>query len=727
MLLRDGSVLVHDADAVDWWKLTPDKKGSYITGTWTQVASTPSTYGPQYFGSAVLPDGRVVVIGGEYNLTNEEVWTNIGYIYDPVANTWTFLPPPTGWGQIGDAQSVVLPDGTFMLGYFNGKASATLNATTLAWTINNGSTKDDRMDEEGWTLLKDGTILTVDDESEPGSQRFLPSTGNWISANTVPVELPAFPSQELGPQMLGYDGKVFAVGATGNTAIYTPPTSLMDTGSWDPGPTFPQEPKSKEPYAEADGPGCVLPNGLMMLFASPGIFDAPAQFFTFNGTALTAVAGTPNTPTDSSYYGNMLLLPSGQMLFTDFSNDVELYTPAGGPQAAWRPTITSVPSGLAPSQSYVISGTQFNGLTQGSAYGDDFQNATNYPVVRITNNATGDVFYCRTTNPSTSGVATGTTAVSVHFLVPASIETGASTIEVVANGIPSLKTAITVGTTIAGLSLTHSAVIGGTSTPGTVSVSVKAGVSGDTITLSSSDPAHASVPASVKVLSGNTSVGFTVTTTSLTTSEVVTIKATFGSSTLTTPLTVQALISSLVLTPTSVIGGVSSDGVVRVSTAAGPSGDLINITSNNAAATAQAAVKIASSGTVASFPIKTTAVNVPTTVTIGVSFSGSTASQTLTVLPALSLVVKPLAVVGGTNSDGIITLAAPAPEGGAIVTISSSSKNAVVQAAVRVLAGALTAGFPINTLAVTKLTTVDIYVTYGGSTVAKGINLSPAG
>ncbi len=47
---------------------------------------------------------------------------------------------------------------------------------------------------------------------------------------------------------------------------------------------------------------------------------------------------------------------------------------------------------------YQISGTQFNGLNQGAAYGDEFDTHTNYPLVRITNNAIspGHVFYEKT-------------------------------------------------------------------------------------------------------------------------------------------------------------------------------------------------------------------------------------------------------------------------------------------------------------------------------------------
>ena len=64
LLLTDGTVLVQDDETPNWFKLTPDNTGSYINGTWKKVASTESTYGPLWFGSIVLSDGRVVIEGG---------------------------------------------------------------------------------------------------------------------------------------------------------------------------------------------------------------------------------------------------------------------------------------------------------------------------------------------------------------------------------------------------------------------------------------------------------------------------------------------------------------------------------------------------------------------------------------------------------------------------------------------------------------------------------------
>ena len=69
--------------------------------------------------------------------------------------------------------------------------------------------------------------------------------------------------------------------------------------------------------------------------------------------------------------------------------------------------------------------------------------ATNYPLVRITNNSTGDVCFARTYNFSTMGVFTrGTTNAS--FDVPSSCETGASTAQVIVNGLASAAVNITV-------------------------------------------------------------------------------------------------------------------------------------------------------------------------------------------------------------------------------------------------------------------------------------------
>src|SRR5579862_1152349 len=94
--MTDGTVLAQSENESTWYKLTPDNTGSYVNGTWTQVASLQPGYVPLYFAGAVLADGRLVITGGEYN-DDEFAFSNMGSIYDPVQNAWTVLKPPKGW------------------------------------------------------------------------------------------------------------------------------------------------------------------------------------------------------------------------------------------------------------------------------------------------------------------------------------------------------------------------------------------------------------------------------------------------------------------------------------------------------------------------------------------------------------------------------------------------------------------------------------------------------
>ena len=455
-LATDGTVLAHartfsSADS-QWYKLTPDINGSYVNGTWSQIASMPAGYAPIDFAGGVLADGKLLVEGGEYN-NAQDVESNLGAIYDPVANTWTSVSPPSGWSQIGDASGVILANGTFMMGQQGLYNSALFNESTLSWSIT-GTNKPDYNIEENWILLPNGKALNVEtyayDQYNPtatGSEVYDPATGQWTDAGSTLVQLWDSAAQcggknsasyEIGPMILRPDGTVFATGANacgaGHTAIYD-----TATGTWRAGPDFP------DGLDMADGPAALETNGNVLMMASPGIYQTPATFVEWNGSSLSVVPAPSTASGDSSWYGAMLELPNGQILFTDLSQTLQVWTPAGTYQSAWQPTVSSVATALVPGSTYPVSGTQFNGLSQGAAYGDDQQMATNYPLVRIVNRATGHVFYCRTHDHSSMGVATGGAIVSTQFDVPAAIETGASDLYVVANGIPSNPVAVTVG------------------------------------------------------------------------------------------------------------------------------------------------------------------------------------------------------------------------------------------------------------------------------------------
>ena len=86
---------------------------------------------------------------------------------------------------------------------------------------------------------------------------------------------------------------------------------------------------------------------------------------------------------------------------------------------------------------YTAYGSNFNGMSQANAYGDENNTATNYPLVRLTNMATGHVFYARTHDHSSMAVRKLGSITYTRFDIPAAAETGTTTMVVVTNGIPS--------------------------------------------------------------------------------------------------------------------------------------------------------------------------------------------------------------------------------------------------------------------------------------------------
>jgi hypothetical protein len=138
----------------------------------------------------------------------------------------------------------------------------------------------------------------------------------------------------------------------------------------------------------------------------------------------------------------MLMIPSGQVLFSAGTPEIYAYTPDGAPDEAWRPEIVDCPKTITAGSTFVLNGRQLNGLSQASVYGDDATVATNYPIVRVTT-ASGHVVFCRTFNHSTLGVATGNTIVQTTVAIPANLENGVAEL-VVTNGITSNPCEVTV-------------------------------------------------------------------------------------------------------------------------------------------------------------------------------------------------------------------------------------------------------------------------------------------
>jgi len=465
--LTDGTIMVQQNKTPNWWRLKPDEFGVYANGTWSPMKAMQAGYGPTYYASAVLPDGRVIIEGGEDNL-GIEVDTTLGAIYDPFTNSWSPVSSPSGWKKIGDAASVVLADKTFMLANccdYPAQA-ALLDPATLTWTVLDSSKgfagKNDSNNEEGWNLLPNGDVLTIDTyvgvpgEGNTGSESeiYNPTAGQWTSAGSTVVQLwdsridcgNTKSTHEMGPAILRPDGTVFATGSNtcpgfaGHTSIYDPVA-----GTWTPGFDIPGGNDA------SDAPASILPDGNVLVDTNPGWGISPSTLYeyAFDGSGWINIPQPAGLDPSNTEGGRMLVLPSGNVLLAHVDSfNLWIYEPLGTYQEAWRPTICPgcYPAECYVGKTYTVSGTQFNGLSQGAAYGDDAQSATNFPLVQIRNNKTGHRFFARTHGFST-GVATGTALTSTEFdILPTSegTEFGDSTLVVIANGIPSKPVGIIV-------------------------------------------------------------------------------------------------------------------------------------------------------------------------------------------------------------------------------------------------------------------------------------------
>jgi len=117
--------------------------------------------------------------------------------------------------------------------------------------------------EACWVKLPDDSILTVDGGATTAS-RFIPAQNQWVNDATCPVALYGYGFEEGGAHLLP-NGKIFFVGGTVNTAIYTPSGSASP-GSWVAGPTMIF---GTNALGAVDAPSAMLVNGNILIAIGP--------------------------------------------------------------------------------------------------------------------------------------------------------------------------------------------------------------------------------------------------------------------------------------------------------------------------------------------------------------------------------------------------------------------------------------------------------------------------
>jgi Beta-propeller repeat len=231
--------------------------------------------------------------------------------------------------------------------------------------------------------------------------------------------------------------------------------------------------------------------------------------------------------------------------------------------------------------------------------------------------------------------------------------------------------------TLSTFSTNPSTVAGGSPSSGTVVLSVGAPFGGALISLTSSNPAAATVPATVLAPENSFTGTFTIATSPVAASTTVTITAAYNGSTRTATLTVTpnsplpGLQSVMLNSPVENSQG--SQGSVILSSIAPPGGATVSLSSSNPViASVPSFVTVLPGNLSALFAIPTTTVTTSTAVTISATYNGTTRTAVLTVNPAAAPPPPPQTAaltVTASGRSGTTVTSSPA---GISVTVGSS-------------------------------------------------------
>ena len=260
--------------------------------------------------------------------------------------------------------------------------------------------------------------------------------------------------------------------------------------------------------------------------------------------------------------------------------------------------------------------------------------------------------------PATATVAAGSTTAAFTITTSAVSSVTTANISATYNSVTPTPAALTINPlAISSVSVSPTAVVGPTSSTGTVTMAGPAPAGGITVSLQSNSSA-ASVPTSVNVAANATSATFSITTTAVSTSTPATITASYAGANVTTTLTVNPpALSAVSVNPTSVVGGNSSTGTVTL-TGPAPAGGISVTLSSTTGATVPASVTVAANATTATFTATTSAVTSNTTSTITASYGGVNQTATLTVTSAAQLAIDQ--TVSKDSTSGAKTIATAA-------------------------------------------------------------------
>ncbi|MFL6387820.1 MAG: hypothetical protein ACJ71U_10050 [Terriglobales bacterium] len=255
-----------------------------------------------------------------------------------------------------------------------------------------------------------------------------------------------------------------------------------------------------------------------------------------------------------------------------------------------------------------------------------------------------------------AGQVTSTTPVTLT----AALNSGQATVQFNVQP-PSLKS----------ISMNPSTISGGAQVGAIAMLNGQAPAGGAVVDFSSDSPS-AMPPALATIPAGSSSVSVSIPTNQVSASTIANISATWNGASVQSPLTItpQSQPASISLSPASV-SGISSTFATVTMAASSATDQILQISSNNAAASLTAnSVTIPAGSTTGGFFINTASVSTQTLATISVSGGGVTRSATLTLNPVVAPTNMSLAVTaGGRSGERVVSN----PTGLSVATGSTGS------------------------------------------------------
>ena len=389
-------------------------------------------------GWAGLPSGQIL----NYDLF-QSIATNTGYAekYTPSTGLWTSISPADGTAR-GTLPVLSDPGVGFELGPI--------------------------------LRLLDGRVLIIG--ANQHTAFYTPSSNTWAAGPDMRADLTG-PGGTIGNALFGADDAAAAILPNGHVYLTADagPNPISQDASTKAGSASVSLPttaglQSTWSIAQADRKHTAIPRGAVIYSVdSPtsitlgtfdssgnlvkinalqtqdnlslvlgGVFSSPTQLFDFNPNAgtMTPIAAPAGSlfATEPAFLTRMLMLPTGQLLLSDSSNQLYVYTPSGSAPERLRPAIFDVD--YTGNGVFKLTGTRLNGQSAGASYGDDDEMDENYPIVRLENPVTGNVYYCRTTNWSSVSVG-GNRPEKVDFTLNPAVTPGRYELTVVGAGIAS--------------------------------------------------------------------------------------------------------------------------------------------------------------------------------------------------------------------------------------------------------------------------------------------------